>query len=68
MGNVGGVQMPTFQPSPNVAVSAGDLIGSTLGVNNQRLAVAKANQAASGALMGSLLGLGGDIASARMMM
>ena len=68
MGNVGGVQMPTFQQSPNVAVSAGDLIGSTLGVNNQRIQVAKANQAASGALMGGLMGLAGDLGSAKMMM
>ena len=64
MGNVGGVQMPTFQPSPNVAVSAGDLIGATLGVNDQRINVAKANQAASGGLMGGLMGLGGAIGSA----
>ena len=64
MGNVGGVQMPTFQPSPNVAVSAGDLIGATLGVNDQRINVAKANQAASGGLMGGLMGLGGALGSA----
>ena len=56
--------MPTFQPSPNVAVSAGDLIGATLGVNDQRINVAKANQAASGGLMGGLMGLGGALGSA----
>ena len=64
MGNVGGVQMPNFQPSPNVAVQSGDLIGATLGVNNQRIGVQKANQAASGGLMGGLMGLGGSLGSA----
>ena len=60
--------MPTFQPSPNVAVQSGDLIGATLGVNNQRIGVQKANQAASGGLMGGLMGLGGSLGSAKILM
>ncbi|MDB4725958.1 hypothetical protein OAF54_00885 [bacterium] len=64
MGQSGGIQLPQFQQSPNVAVQAGDLIGATMGLNQQNIDVQKANQAASGGLLGGLMGLGGSLGSA----
>lgn len=68
MGQSGGVQLPQFQQSPNVAVQSGDLIGATMGLNQQNIDVQKANQASSGGLLGGLMGLGGSLGSAGIMM
>jgi hypothetical protein len=67
MGNVGGVQLPNFQPSPNVAVQSADLIGASLQANKQAQDAAAAQNAASGGFMGGLMSLGGSLGKAAIM-
>tara|TARA_R100001369_G_scaffold24811_2_gene45456 strand:- start:4719 stop:6755 length:2037 start_codon:yes stop_codon:yes gene_type:complete len=64
MGQSGGVQLPQFAASPNVAVQSGDLVGASLAANQQAIDVAKAKQAASGGFMGGLMELGGALGGA----
>jgi len=64
MGQSGGVQLPQFAQSPNVAVQSGDLVGASLAANQQAIDVAKARQAASGGFMGGLMELGGALGGA----
>ena len=64
MGQSGGVQLPQFAASPNVAVQSGDLVGASLAANQQAIDVAKARQAASGGFMGGLMELGGALGGA----
>lgn len=64
MGQSGGIQLPQFAASPNVAVQSGDLVGASLAANQQAIDVAKARQAASGGFMGGLMELGGAIGGA----
>jgi len=67
MGQSGGVQLPQFAQSPNVAVQSGDLVGASLAANQQAIDVAKARQEASGGFMGGLMELGGALGSAAIM-
>ena len=67
MGNVGGVQLPNFQPSPNVAVQSADLIGASLQANKQAQDAARAQSDASGGFMGGLMSLGGSLGKAAIM-
>ena len=67
MGQSGGVQLPQFAASPNVAVQSGDLLGATLAGNQQAIDVAKARQEASSGFMGGLMELGGALGSAAIM-
>ena len=67
MGNVGGVQLPNFQASPNVAVQSADLIGASLQANKQAQDAAAAQAAASGGFMGGLMSLGGSLGKAALM-
>lgn len=67
MGQSGGVQLPQFAASPNVAVQSGDLVGASLAANQQAIDVAKARQEASGGFMGGLMELGGALGSAAIM-
>ena len=64
MGQSGGVQLPQFAASPNVAVQSGDLVGASLAANQQAIDVAKARQQASGGFMGGLMELGGALGGA----
>ena len=64
MGQSGGVQLPQFAASPNVAVQSGDLVGTSLAANQQAIDVAKARQQASGGFMGGLMELGGALGGA----
>jgi len=64
MGQSGGVQLPQFAASPNVAVQSGDLVGASLASNQQAIDIAKAKQAASGGFMGGLMELGGALGGA----
>jgi len=64
MGQSGGVQLPQFAASPNVAVQSGDLVGASLAANQQAIDVAKARQEASGGFMGGLMELGGALGGA----
>ena len=67
MGQSGGIQLPQFAQSPNVAVQSGDLVGASLAANQQAIDVAKARQQASSGFMGGLMELGGAIGSAAIM-
>jgi hypothetical protein len=67
MGQSGGVQLPQFAQSPNVAVQSGDLVGASLAANQQAIDVAKARQQASSGFMGGLMELGGALGSAAIM-
>ena len=67
MGQSGGVQLPQFAASPNVAVQSGDLVGTSLAANQQAIDVAKARQQASSGFMGGLMELGGALGSAAIM-
>jgi hypothetical protein len=67
MGQSGGVQLPQFAASPNVAVQSGDLVGASLAANQQAIDVAKARQQASSGFMGGLMELGGALGSAAIM-
>ena len=67
MGQSGGIQLPQFAQSPNVAVQSGDLVGASLAANQQAIDVAKARQQASGGFMGGLMELGGALGSAAIM-
>ena len=64
MGQSGGIQLPQFAQSPNVAVQSGDLVGASLAANQQAIDVAKARQQASGGFMGGLMELGGALGGA----
>ena len=64
MGQSGGIQLPQFAQSPNVAVQSGDLIGASLAANQQAIDVAKARQQASSGFMGGLMELGGALGGA----
>jgi hypothetical protein len=57
MGQSGGIQLPQFAQSPNVAVQSADLLGATLASNQQAIDVAKAKQQASSGFMGGLMEL-----------
>jgi hypothetical protein len=67
MGQSGGIQLPQFAASPNVAVQSGDLVGASLAANQQAIDVAKARQQASSGFMGGLMELGGALGSAAIM-
>jgi hypothetical protein len=64
MGQSGGIQLPQFAASPNVAVQSGDLVGASLAANQQAIDVAKARQQASSGFMGGLMELGGALGGA----
>jgi hypothetical protein len=64
MGQSGGIQLPQFAQSPNVAVQSADLLGATLAGNQQAIDVAKAKQQASSGFMGGLMDLGGALGGA----
>lgn len=64
MGQSGGIQLPQFAQSPNVAVQSGDLLGASLAANQQAIDVAKARQQASSGFMGGLMELGGALGGA----
>jgi hypothetical protein len=57
MGQSGGIQLPQFAQSPNVAVQSADLLGATLAGNQQAIDVAKAKQASIKWLYGRSYGL-----------
>jgi hypothetical protein len=67
MGQSGGIQLPQFAQSPNVAVQSADLLGATLASNQQAIDVAKAKQQASSGFMGGLMELGGALGGAAIM-
>ena len=67
MGQSGGIQLPQFAQSPNVAVQSGDLVGASLAANQQAIDVAKARQQASSGFMGGLMELGGALGGAAIM-
>jgi hypothetical protein len=64
MGQSGGIQLPQFAQSPNVAVQSADLLGASLAGNQQAIDVAKAKQQASSGFMGGLMDLGGALGGA----
>ena len=67
MGQAGGVQLPQFQQMPNVAVQSGDLIGATLGAQQNALQQAQIQQQAKSSMMGGLFDLAGSVGGAAIM-
>jgi hypothetical protein len=67
LGTSPGIQAPQFTAPAQVGVQAGDLIGATLGVNNQLLQQAQMQQQARSGLLGGLMSLGGSLGSAAIM-
>jgi len=64
LGTAPGVQLPQFQPTPNVGVAAPDLIGATLGAGQIGTQRGQIQAGANNALLGGLFGLAGDIGGA----
>lgn len=64
LGTAGGVQVPQFQQQPAFGINSADILGATLGANQQNINLATQQQQAQSQQLGGLFDLAGSLGSA----